>query len=426
MLTCVYMGTNNSSAETRNAAHFLAKGDDKTAGIGGKYMERNVQDLLDFYAVVYAVENTSALPPERKISLQADLADYLNLRPGTLTFEDLRDKAKALRETYPEISGDLLSAADPRHALAYENIQARARQVLIMLIANAEGKMAIANPNLDEGRNAYATYGGDLHSGTINLNGFLPKAQELQIMQHLCDRGLEGVPPIKSLSLVLCNKPSAELQPKNAAGEVEQNDEAALQRSFSQMNRISQLMLQERTGDYSERRLNPGEVYDACRAEAIFSTADTAQLYNMVRFSYQRWSLSQHKIHAAPITPTFGDNVDHQTSLRTPNLSGQDTAELAQLGIRLLFAKARDEFGQHASTAWNPDAERLWYKRTLCDENFADDFGVELRVGGDPALEFDLDALYRRARDNGLVAVFEPPPPRQQGLLFSHTTLGVS
>ena len=56
MLTSVYMGTNNSSHDTENAAHFLVKGgelDGKTVkGIGGKYMERNVQDLLDFYAVV--------------------------------------------------------------------------------------------------------------------------------------------------------------------------------------------------------------------------------------------------------------------------------------------------------------------------------------------------------------------------------------
>ena len=423
MLTCVYMGTKNSSAATRDAARVLVKGDSTTPGIGGAFMERNVQDLLDFYAVVYAVDNTSVLAPERKIALQTDLADYLNLRPGSIAPDALRAKAWELRKIYPEIEGDLLSAADPRHALAYENIQARARQVLIMLIANAEGKMAIANPNLDEARNAYATYGGDLHSGTINLNGFIPKAQELLIMQHLHDHGLEDVPPIRSLGLVLRNKPSAELQPKNEKGEVEQNDEDALQRSFAQMNRISKLMLQERTGDYAERRLNPGEVYDSCRQDTLFATAGTAQLYNMVRFSYQRWFFSQHKIHASPITPTFGDNVDHQTSLRTPNLSGEDKAELTQLGIRLLFSLAQKEFGEHPPDRWNHEAESEWSRRALVDERFVDQFESELRRGKSANLEFDLNRLYERAREDGLETIFDPPPPQIAALIHQHATL---
>ena len=414
MLTSVYMGTNNSSDATRNAARFLVKGGEldgaTVTGTGGKFMERNVQDLLDFYAVVYAVENTSQIIPERKIALQTELATYLNIRPGSVTSQQLSEKAEDIRRRYPEIEGDIISAADPRHAIAYENIQARARQVLIMLIANAEGKMAIANPNLDEGRNAYATFGGDLHSGTINLNGFLPKAMQLQIMDHLFKHGLEGMDPIKGLAFILKNKPSAELQPKDEQGHVVQNDEDALQRNFEQMNRIAELMLRERTGKYHERRLNPAEVYAACQQDQCFSGVDIVSLYNMVSFSYHRWGIAQHKIHASPITPTFGENIDHQVSLRTPNLNGQDHAELTQLGIKILFGMAKQEFGEHASAAWSCDAEKAWMKRALVDEEFVEQFYSEVRAAQESKLEYDIGRLYQRVRTQGLSYVFKCKP----------------
>ena len=412
MLTTVYMGTNNSSDETRQAARFLVEGGEldgvSVKGIGGRFMERNVQDLLEFYAVVYAVENTTIIDPVRKADLQRDLAEHLKLRPESVSPEDLKVRADQLRTRYPEIEGDIVSAADPRHALAYENIQARARQVLIMLIANAEGKMAVANPNLDEARNAYATFGGDLHSGTINLNGFLPKSTELEIMAHLYEHGLDGIEPVRGFAHILKNKPSAELQPKNEEGKVVQNDEDALQRSFDQMDEISEQMLSARTGDYQERRLNPTEVFDACASHDFFSGVDTVRLYNMVRFSYSRWALSQHKIHASPVTPTFGRNVDHQVSLRTPNLSGQDRAELAQLGIRTLFGMARKEFGNHRY-AWSPENEQLWMKHAMHDEEFVRDFESALRLGQRPDLNFDIGDLYQRTKDKGLATIFVPP-----------------
>ena len=410
MLTTVYMGTNNNSSSTLNAARFLMEGrteeGKKTPGIGGIFIERNVQDIINFYAALYVIQDTSSIKPERKEKLFAELSSYFNSHPGTLDSNGLREKITELRSQYPEITRAPLSAADPHDAIAYENIQARARQVVVMMIANAEGKMAIANPNLDEVRNSYATFGGDLHSGTINLNGFISKARQLEVMHHLCAHGLQGMPPLAGLQLILGNKPSAELQPKDAKGQVIQTDETALQRNFGQMNRIAQLMLQERTGRYAERRLHADEVFSSCQKDNSFQGVDSSKLYNMVRMSYQRWWLGQHKIHASPISLTFGENVDHQTSLRTPNLSGQDRAELTQLGIKLLFAMARAEHGDRHM--WGKHVEKDWAEYALKDEDFVDVFEDELSRRGDPSQKFNLDDLYQRLKYKGMTEVFSP------------------
>ncbi len=404
LLTCVYMGTNNSSDETRAAARFLVQGDEKTRGIGGTFLERNVQDLLDFYAVVLAVPQTSLLPPVRKAELVTAIAAFLNRRPGSATLDDLSLAAAELRVAFPEIDGVLLSAADPRQSIAYENIQARARQVLIMLIANTEGKMAIANPNLDEARNAYATFGGDLHSGTVNLNAFIPKARELEILRYLCEQGLDGFEPVASLALVLKNKPTAELLPKDDQGRVVQNDEEALGRSFAQMDRLSGLMLSVRAGAYKQRRLKPIEIFEDCQQDPLFASETEAALYNMICLSYRRWEMAQHKIHASPLAPTFGVSVDHQVSLRTPNLSGGARGGLVDLGLSLLFKNARDK-----GLAWPTiENEKAWHKRALSDEAFIAAFDEALRGKG--AFVFDLEALAREVEADGLASLFGALP----------------
>lgn len=415
MLTTVYMGTNNSSDATRNAARLLVEGgkwkDQTIRGIGGKFLERNVQDLIDFYATVYAVENTSQLNAAGKTDLLDELGTFFNLRPETLSLSDITAKIDDIKRRHPVLKGEILSASNPRHTLAYENIQARARQALIMMFPNVEGKMAIANPNLDEARNSYATFGGDLHSGTINLNAFINKVKEIQLMQYMATSGLDGIGTFTGLLPVLNNEPSAELLPKDAEGRVIQNDQDALQRSFAQMDRISELMLEARTGINKERRLNPTELYMACSADPLFKTCDIKTLYNMVRLSYQRWWIAQHKIHASPIAPTNDHSVDHQTSLRTPNLSGQDRAQLTQLGIHLLFEMAHAECTTDVKLVLSPDAEAVWQKRAMHDENFVNHFEAALAAGATKSLTFNIQHLYEIVRVKGLESEFGPVDP---------------
>lgn len=404
MLTCVYMGTNNSSQKTYDAAAFLINGGqdpvtgEQIEGLGGKFISRNVQDLLDFYGTMYAVEGLEDMKALEKRRITRDIAEYLNVSPHTTTPAEREAQAAILKARYPQIK-DLVTSAD---GMAYENIQARGREVLIMLFANKEGKMAVANPNLDEARNAYSTFGGDLHSGTINLNAHMPKAYQLEVMRYLCDHGLQGVmKPVRSLEPVLRNKPTAELLPRDADGNVVQNDEDALQRSFWQMDQISDFMLYERkVTKNGARRLNAAEVYDACKGHGYFSGVNDNTLYNMVRLSYNRWNISQHKIHASPIGPTFGRNVDHQTSQRMPNLHGQSKDELTLLGLRLLYG-----WQERDGIALSSEHQESLNLRAWQDEKFVKAFEGYTRANV-PGREFDLESVYAKIKAEGWEKTF--------------------
>lgn len=407
MLTGVYMGTQNSSKQTDFAAELLMQGgvDPQTGqhekGIGGKFMRRNVQDLLDFYGTIFALEDSTQLDDERFNELRSELAEILNLAPGSITLEELEARKEKLKAKYPEVD-DIISAADPNDGVAYENIQARGRQVLIMLIANKEGKMAVVNPNLDEARNAYATFGGDLHSGTINLNAHLPKAYQLQLMQYLYEHGLQGaMGPVRSLGAVLKNKPSAELQPKNDKGEVVQHDEDALKGSFEQLDRVAHFML-KRTEDtpYGARRKNASEILEACEKDELFKGLKKADLFDMIMFRYRRWAVAQHKIHASPIGPTFGNNVDHQTSLRTPNLSGEGRFELVELGIDIMCEWAKDD-----KLNWSDEDIAILKKRAIQDEHFVEVFEKNL-WNPKSDYDFDLPDMYDRIKLAGNFDIF--------------------
>jgi len=412
MLTCVFMGTNNSSegpGSTREAARFLIEGEPGKPGIGGKYYERNVQDMLDFYGVVYAVEDTTKLSRERLAEILKAVSEHMNLRPGSVTPGELEKREAAIKAAYPEVQ-QLISAANPAHGLTYENIQAGARQVLINRIGNMEGKLTVANPNLDETRNGYTTFGGDLHAGTISLNVHLPKRFQMRLMKHLHEVGLEGVMgPVTGLEKVMKKKPSAELQPRDASGQVIQNDEDALHGTFEQLDAIAEYMLYEQADPYDDpRRLNAGEIFERCKKDERFKGVSDTELYDMLCFRYKRWAIAQHKIHAAPVAPTFGRNVDHQVSQRTPNLSGEGRDELTALGVKLLFTQARSE-GIVFKTQFD---ESMFEKRAQEDETFSEIFAGNLRGGG--RLDFDLGVLYGKLKQDGLDKIFPPLPPTHE------------
>jgi NAD+ synthase (glutamine-hydrolysing) len=410
ILTCVYMGTDNSSEETRNAAQFLIEGGkdelgNQVEGIGGKYYERNVQDLLNFYAFTFAVKDTSSLKEQTKNKLFRDVSDFLNLKPGSISLQELALKELNIKSCYPDLHlGDLISAANPEHGLAYENIQASARQVLINQIAKVENKRSVANPNLNETIDGYTTFGGDEHAGVINLNSPYFKIDQEEAMEYLYKKGLNGVcGPIKALGPVMKNKPSAELQPKDQNGNVVQNDEDALFGTFSQLKQFAEYMLYKKieTSDGS-RRLNASEVFQHCKKDNLFYNLNENELYNMVQFRYQRWGIAQHKIHAAPLGPTMGNNVDHQTSLRTPNISGNSKDELTLLGVNLLFEWANKE-----GLSWSQDDRVVYQKRALQDESFIDEFERHLH-NEKSHLKFDLSNLYQKIKAKGWEAVFTP------------------
>lgn len=404
MLTAVYMGTNNSSFETWNAAKTLIEGgmkEDGTPfpGIGGKFLERNVQDLVTVSAFIFGTENSTKIAADRKRDILEELGRFVHASTHDHTPQHMQDWADKIRADYPELEA-LTSAALPGNGVAYENFQARVRGVLIMAIANVEAKMAVANPNLDEAYGAYATFQGDLHSGTVNWNAGLHKIDQEALMEYLEEHGIPGVmKPVHSLAPANRNRPSAELQPKKG-DKVVQYDEDALQGTFAQKAALSRLRHHTKIATKDgERWLNAGEIFAQAKLNAAFDGMDDNRLFNAVAYFTDRWEgPAQHKIHATPIANTFGENVDKQTSLRTPNLSGGSRDEIIQLAIRLLYDWARQDM-----LIWDMATKKELLKRAWTDKGFAETFLHKIR-NRDPALpqmSYNLRGLYAEIKAQG-------------------------
>ena len=376
MLTNVYMGTDNSSTETLNAAKTLIEGGkrkDGTAfkGIGGKFEYRNVQRLVEVYAEIYSGVNPGHISDERDAEIRKELATILRTRKEDVTPEELERRIHVLKSTFEEVAGDVLSTANEKHTIAYENIQARLRQVLIMLFSNVENKLAIANPNLDEARNSYATWGGDLHGGMISGNAHKDKQREIDHMKLLFQHGLEGsVAPLEAFHWVLENRPSAELQPKSKDGKVTQFDEDQLGRTFRQMDMISHFMLGDRPLVQGERKNNPVEVFQKLQKHEFFDGDSLETLHDRIRLSYEKWAHAQFKIHGSPIAATYGKSVDKQSSLRTPNISAFHKPELAQMAVYVLDQMVLRD-GSTFEKLSGGTSSRALIQRAMIDEDFA-------------------------------------------------------
>lgn len=371
IMTCVYMATNNNSEQTQNAARYLIRGDNDNFGIGGKFIFRNIQEIVNVFGASFATENLYALEDKEKQEFINDISAYLNASPDLFSSDVLYDMRSKIKQKYPQIE-NLITASD---GIVYENIQARARAVFIMTVANHEGKIAISNSNLDEARNAYATFAGDLHAGTINLNAHINKAYLIKLLVFMYEKGVCGVcKPIRSLRYVLENKPSAELKPKDSAGNVTQFDENDLQRSYEQMNIISEYMLYARSNSRSgKRRLNAREIFDKCKLHDAFANVSDDELFKMLKTSYEKWTMAQHKIHASPLAPSFGKNVDHQSSMRTPNLSGNYRDEIILLAIDLHYERLKKN-----GIAVDEKERSELRKKAWQDKEFAENYYKEI------------------------------------------------
>jgi NH3-dependent NAD+ synthetase len=386
MLTCVYMGTDNSSDETLRAAETLVVGG-KTPegqaykGIGGKFQYRNVQRLVEVYAEIFAGVNPGEIDDARETEIRNEIAGILKTRKEDTTPEALEQRITDLKNKFEEVAYDVVTVAKDEHQLTYENIQARLRQVLIMMFSNVENKIAISNPNLDEGRNSYATWGGDLHGGMISGNAHKNKALQLDHMRLLFEHGLDGIDPVKGFFWVLRNRPSAELQPKAKDGKVTQFDEDQLGRSFEQMDVISSLMLYERPVEQQSRKNSPIEVFEKCQTHKAFDGDSIETLHDRIRLSYDKWAHAQFKIHGSPIAATYGRNVDHQSSLRTPNTASFHKPELAQMALYALNLMAvRDGTTFENLTGGHRYADLS--RRALLDAEFAAKLNAKMWTSG--------------------------------------------
>ncbi len=413
ILTCVYMGTDNSSEETLRAARSLVEGGtdaDGVAfkGIGGKFHYRNVQRLVDVYAQIYAGVNPSRLSHERDAQIREEIASLMKVRKEDTTPEELENRITVLKYTFEEVMGEVLSTANDKHAIPYENLQARLRQVLIMMFTNVENKVAISNPNLDEGRNSYATWGGDLQSGMISGNAHKPKQRQLDHMAYLHRHGLDGITPVHGFYWTLLNRPSAELQPKSKDGKVTQFDEDQLGRTFTQMNVISYYMLLEQPHDQHGRKNSPLEVFEKCRQHPAFKDDSLETLHDRIRLSYEKWAQAQYKIHGSPVAFTYGESVDHQTSLRTPNINAFHSPELAALAIHCLkLMAARD--GVKFDTLTQGNTAESCSQRIMVDKEFSKKISSKMWTPqATDGRKMKISSLYSHLKTHGFSQIAAP------------------
>lgn len=415
MLTCVYMGTDNSSDDTLRAAETLVTGGtmpDGTAykGIGGKFQYRNVQRLVEVYAEIFAGVNPGEIDDTREAEIRKEIASILQTRKDDTTPAQMEQRITDLKNKFEEVAYDVVTVAKDEHQLTYENVQARLRQVLIMMFSNVENKIAISNPNLDEGRNSYATWGGDLHGGMISGNAHKNKALQLEHMQLLFDHGLDGIAPTKAFFWVLKNRPSAELQPRSKDGKVTQFDEDQLGRSFQQMDVISNLMLYDRPVEQQSRKNSPIEVFEKCQAHDAFAGDSVETLHDRIRLSYDKWAHAQFKIHGSPIAATYGRNVDHQSSLRTPNTSSFHRPELAQMALYALDLMAKRD-GSDFETLTGGHSLAALSKRALLDADFAAALNAKMWTKeATDGRKMKVGTLYAHIKVEGFDAFIKPSP----------------
>lgn len=391
--TGVTLPTTNSSKKTQKNAKDLAE------GLGISFYSHNVQGLVDYYAMLYAVKDVTKLNGKQQHLLQKEISSYLNQSKDSVSEEKLAKQAEAIKKKYPVVE-KLLTAAKDEDIVTYENIQARARQVFIMMYANAEFKMALANPNLDEALNSYATFGGDLHAGTININGGEYKLDEVALLNYLKDHGLSGVAaPMAFLAGTMDEVATAELQPRGKKGELLQTDEGAMEASSAQIKAFDRWMHKEQISTQGGvRRRNVEEVFMEALESPLFEGYSLNQLYSTTRMRYAKWNggPAQPKVHASPVAPTTGNNVDKQRSMHTPNISAANRDELTLLGVKLMFKKAKTE-----NVFWANDAQlfaEMEYN-ALYNEKFVNAFedGIKRSTG----LTYNVDALYEALKVNG-------------------------
>ena len=391
--TGVTLPTDNSGKETQKNAK------DTADGLGISFHSHNVQDLVDYYAMLYAVKDVTKLNGKKKHLLQKEISAYLNQSKDSVTEEKLAKQAEAIKKKYPVVE-KLLTAAKDDDIVTYENIQARARQVFIMMYANAEFKMALANPNLDEALNSYATFGGDLHAGTININGGEYKIDEVALLNYLKDYGLQNVcEKMAFLAGTMEEEGTAELQPRNKKGELVQTDEGAMEASSAQIKAFDGWMHKDKIETQGGfRRRNVEEVFMAALESPLFEGYNLNQLYSTTRMRYAKWNggPAQPKVHASPLAPTTGNNVDKQRSMHTPNISAAMRDELTLLGVKLLFKMGKDD-----GVFWANDSAlfaEMEYN-ALYNEKFVNAFenGIKRNEG----LTFNIQALYNDLKTNG-------------------------
>lgn len=202
LVTC-YMGSENSSLETRQRAAKLAN------QVGSYHLEINIDGAV------------------------SALLNIFNLVTG------LSPKFRT-------------QGGCPRQNLALQNIQARIRMVLSYLFAQLMlwvrnrpgGLLVLGSANVDESLRGYMTK-YDCSSADVNPIGGISKTDLKRFLNYAMDKFHLPV-----LGEIICAPPTAELEPLKD-GQLAQTDEQDMGMTYNELSEFGRLRMQSRCGPYS-------------------------------------------------------------------------------------------------------------------------------------------------------------------------------
>jgi NAD+ synthase (glutamine-hydrolysing) len=111
--------------------------------------------------------------------------------------------------------------AKDRHALVFENVQARLRTLMLM-----SGGFVLGTGDLSESALGWSTYNGD-HMSMYNVNASIPKTLVRFLIDFVAENQFDG--DIREVLRSISSTPiSPELLPPSSQGEIQQSTEAVL------------------------------------------------------------------------------------------------------------------------------------------------------------------------------------------------------
>ena len=213
--------------------------------------------------------------------------------------------------------------------LTLQNIQARVRAPGVWMLANIKNALLLATSNRSEAAVGYATMDGDTCGGLAPIAG-IDKAFVRVWLRWMEEHGPFGLHPIAALSLVNCQKPTAELRPS----ESHQTDEEDLM-PYEVLDAIERAAIRDKQ--------NPLDIFRLMGS--MFPEHPSPLLATWVERFFRLWARNQWKRERyAPSFHLDDENLDPKTWCRFPILSGGFARELTELRAHLQaldFGKGR-------------------------------------------------------------------------------------
>lgn len=247
----VYMGTKNSSKETRDRAALLAR------QIGSHHLNVNIDSAVSALVALFAEASGGQIPK------------------------------------FAAHGGSV------RENVALQNVQARSRMVVAYLFAQLVlwtrgrpgGLLVLGSANVDEALRGYMTK-YDCSSADINPIGGISKTDLRGFLAYARKRFNLSV-----LDAVLDAKPTAELEPLTEGGNIAQSDEVDMGMTYNELSVYGRLRTQDKCGPYSM----------FCKLLHMWSgrggSCSPEEVASKVKLFFRYYSINRHKMTV--LTPSY-------------------------------------------------------------------------------------------------------------------------